>query len=176
MLVERGKYGDAYKTLHMFVVCASLAGGGSHRLFINVARRSVEVGGAPVSCLGAPAVAGGVVGETGYAIGGSGPVLNSNGLPKGWAAALEESPQHNFWQQPSPADRPIGSPAWRLLEASPPYFAPWQSARGGAVQGVFEGQHVCGLRHDQAGRPLSVEHAGCEPCRIEHRRRGDPLP
>jgi CARDB len=95
-LLVRGQYDDAYASLHMFVICASLAGAGSHRLFINVARRSLEVDFpdyARVGCAPMRVVAGGVVGETGYAVGGSLPTGNG----KGWQGALTEFPRYTLF-------------------------------------------------------------------------------
>jgi len=114
-LAVKGPYADSYPTLNMYVVCASLAGAGTYRLSVSVARRDVEVDtgvGARIGCLGA--VAGGVVGDTGFAVRGSFPALNSQGLARGWSGALEEFPRTTIFgssrlQQTVLSDRRLAS-------------------------------------------------------------------
>jgi hypothetical protein len=93
-LLVGGTYGN-YSSLGMSVVCASIAPAGGPRLITTVATRDVPVD-SDVARIGCPnawrAVGGGVLGHTGYAVGGSFPWLNSSGQPRGWSGTLEELP------------------------------------------------------------------------------------
>jgi hypothetical protein len=94
-LLER-RNPKGYSSVPMSVVCASVAPSTGPRLVTTVVSRDVPVdsGVAQIACPGASrAVGGGVVSSNGYAVGGSFPLLNSKGVPRGWSGILTELPR-----------------------------------------------------------------------------------